>query len=160
MRQLICFPLLPSPPLPNLLSTKLLSDSHFNGVPYAISVRADGPRPNIVLDNLLVENSASVVLVSGGETILPGKPGPTHTHTHLTHSFSPETFCLGGIHIFLYSGLTGEKKRKKTNRIHYRSHHDPILGYGKTLHFVQWHRELCNRTTRPYSFEISQPVGW
>lgn len=111
MRQLICFPP-PSPPLPNLLSTKLLSDSHFNGVPYAISVRADGPRPNIVLDNLLVENSASVILVSGGETILPGKPGPPHTHTHLTHSLNPETFCLGGNHMFLYSGLTGEKEKK------------------------------------------------
>lgn len=36
-------------------------------------MRADGPRPNILLDNLLVENSASVVLVSGAKTILPGK---------------------------------------------------------------------------------------
>lgn len=51
----------------------VVSDSHFDGVPYAITVRADGPRPNILLDNLLVENSTSVVLVSGAETILPGK---------------------------------------------------------------------------------------
>lgn len=32
-----------------------------------------GPYPSMVLDNLLVENSASVVLVSGGETIFEGK---------------------------------------------------------------------------------------
>lgn len=51
-------------------------DSHFNGVPYAITVASRGDeQPNIVLDNLLVENSASVVLVSGGETILPGSTG-------------------------------------------------------------------------------------
>lgn len=34
-----------------------------------------GAQPNIVLDNLLVENSAAVVLISGGETILPGSGG-------------------------------------------------------------------------------------
>lgn len=50
------------------------ADSHFNGVPYAIPLRNGGPMPNIVLDNLLVENSASVVLISGGETIFPGEP--------------------------------------------------------------------------------------
>jgi glucan 1,3-beta-glucosidase len=53
-------------------------DSHFNGVPYAITFSANGSRPNIVLDNLLVENSASVVLVSGGDTILPGSNGPLY----------------------------------------------------------------------------------
>ncbi|KAI1114872.1 pectate lyase superfamily protein-domain-containing protein [Nemania sp. NC0429] len=50
-------------------------DSHFDGVPYPITLRAGGPYPNIVLDNLLVENSASIVLISGGETILPGSSG-------------------------------------------------------------------------------------
>lgn len=51
-------------------------DSHFNGVPYAITVgRQNGRQPNIILDNLLVENSQSVVLVSGGETILEGSVG-------------------------------------------------------------------------------------
>ncbi|KAI0384726.1 pectate lyase superfamily protein-domain-containing protein [Hypomontagnella monticulosa] len=51
-------------------------DSHFNGVPYAITVASRGDeQPNIVLDNLLVENSASVVLISGGATILPGSTG-------------------------------------------------------------------------------------
>lgn len=48
-------------------------DSHFNGVPYAITLAPhDDEQPNIVLDNLLVENSASVVLVSGGDTLLEG----------------------------------------------------------------------------------------
>jgi len=51
-------------------------DSHFNGVPFAITVANLGDeQPNIVLDNLLVENSASVVLVSGGDTILEGSTG-------------------------------------------------------------------------------------
>ncbi|KAL7912414.1 pectate lyase superfamily domain-containing protein, partial [Trichoderma velutinum] len=50
-------------------------DSHFNGVPYAITLSGHDPEPDIILDNLLVENSASVVLVSGGETILPGSTG-------------------------------------------------------------------------------------
>ncbi|KAF6810927.1 glucan 1,3-beta-glucosidase [Colletotrichum plurivorum] len=36
------------------------------------------PTPNIVLDNLLVENSASIVLVSGGETIFEGSSGQTY----------------------------------------------------------------------------------
>jgi hypothetical protein len=61
-----------------------LSDSHFDGVPYPITLRAGGPYPNIVLDNLLVENSASIVLVSGGETILPGRP-PFKTGRRLLH---------------------------------------------------------------------------
>ncbi|KAF9871949.1 hypothetical protein CkaCkLH20_10581 [Colletotrichum karsti] len=52
-------------------------DSHFNGVPYPITLRNGGPHPNIVLDNLLVENSASIVLVSGGETIFEGSSGQT-----------------------------------------------------------------------------------
>ncbi|KAH7359400.1 pectate lyase superfamily protein-domain-containing protein [Plectosphaerella cucumerina] len=52
-------------------------DSHFNGVPYAITVSRHGnQQPNLVLDNLLVENSESVVLVSGGETLLAGSAGP------------------------------------------------------------------------------------
>ncbi|KAK1961267.1 pectin lyase-like protein, partial [Colletotrichum sublineola] len=52
-------------------------DSHFNGVPYAITVsRQNNQQPNIVLENLLVENSESVVLVSGGETLLQGSTSP------------------------------------------------------------------------------------
>lgn len=53
-------------------------DSHFNGVPYPITLRNGGPHPNIILDNLLVENSASIVLISGGETIFPGSQGQTY----------------------------------------------------------------------------------
>ncbi|KAL1957810.1 hypothetical protein VTO42DRAFT_5528 [Malbranchea cinnamomea] len=53
-------------------------DSHFDGVPYAITLRNGGPHPNIVLDNLLVENSASVVLISGGETIFEGSSSPIY----------------------------------------------------------------------------------
>ncbi|KAI9159080.1 Glucan 1,3-beta-glucosidase [Paramyrothecium foliicola] len=52
-------------------------DSHFNGVPYAITVSRKGnQQPNIVLENLLVENSESIVLVSGGETLLAGSAAP------------------------------------------------------------------------------------
>lgn len=51
-------------------------DSHVNGVPYAIMVDTLGnEQPNIVFDNLLVENSPSVVLINGGETILDGSTG-------------------------------------------------------------------------------------
>ncbi|KAK1458297.1 hypothetical protein CMEL01_15644 [Colletotrichum melonis] len=51
-------------------------DSHFNGVPYAITLgRLASDQPNVVIDNLLVENSESIVLVSGGETILAGSGG-------------------------------------------------------------------------------------
>jgi glucan 1,3-beta-glucosidase len=51
-------------------------DSHFNGVPYGITVaQEDGWQPNIVLDNVLVENSAAVVMISGGDTILEGSTG-------------------------------------------------------------------------------------
>ncbi|KAE8399665.1 pectate lyase superfamily protein-domain-containing protein [Aspergillus pseudonomiae] len=51
-------------------------DSHFDGVPYAITVaKQDNEQPSILLDNLLVENSASVVLISGGDTILEGSTG-------------------------------------------------------------------------------------
>jgi glucan 1,3-beta-glucosidase len=48
-------------------------DSTFLHVPYAITTDANGPTPNIVLDNLFVQNSASIVLVAGGETIFPGE---------------------------------------------------------------------------------------
>jgi glucan 1,3-beta-glucosidase len=47
-------------------------DSVFNGVPYAITVNQNGPKPNIVIDNLLAMSSQSIVLFSGGDTILPG----------------------------------------------------------------------------------------
>lgn len=51
-------------------------DSVFNGVPYAITVDSEGDeQPNIVLDNLMVENSASVVLINGGSTVLDGSDG-------------------------------------------------------------------------------------
>ena len=38
-------------------------------------LRNGGPHPNIILDNVRVEASASVVLIDGGETILPGSQG-------------------------------------------------------------------------------------
>lgn len=45
-------------------------------MPYAITVDTLGnEQPNIVLDNLLVENSASVVLINGGTTVLDGSNG-------------------------------------------------------------------------------------
>lgn len=54
-------------------------DSHFNGVPYGITIANLGSeQPNIVLDNLLVEDSASVVLISGGATLLAGSSGPLY----------------------------------------------------------------------------------
>ncbi len=54
-------------------------DSHFNSVVYAIPVAA-GQRPAITIDNLFIEgNTPSVVLVSGGETILSGVNGGSAT---------------------------------------------------------------------------------
>ncbi|RHZ63561.1 hypothetical protein CDV55_106217 [Aspergillus turcosus] len=50
-------------------------DSTFNSVPYPITLRNGGPYPDILLDNLYIQNSASVVLISGGETIFEGTPG-------------------------------------------------------------------------------------
>ncbi|KAK3307184.1 pectate lyase superfamily protein-domain-containing protein [Chaetomium strumarium] len=52
-------------------------DSHFISVPFAIPVARDiDKRPAITLDNLRIEgNTPSVVLVSGGETILEGVTG-------------------------------------------------------------------------------------
>lgn len=71
-------------------------------------MRADGPRPNILLDNLLVENSASVVLVSGAETILPGNPD-----TYLT-PFGIK-MCLDGILQLLDQVIFGTGFGKKKN---------------------------------------------
>ncbi|KAH7419223.1 putative glucan 1,3-beta-glucosidase precursor [Cadophora sp. MPI-SDFR-AT-0126] len=50
-------------------------DSYFRSVPYPIVLRNGGPHPNIILDNVRVEASASVVLIDGGDTILPGSQG-------------------------------------------------------------------------------------
>jgi glucan 1,3-beta-glucosidase len=51
-------------------------DSHFNGVPYGITIAHSGnQQPNVILDNLLVEDSTSVVLISGGDTVLAGSAG-------------------------------------------------------------------------------------
>lgn len=52
-------------------------DSTFIHVPFAITTHAGVTPPNIVLDNLLVEQSESVVLVSGGATVLEGLCFPT-----------------------------------------------------------------------------------
>ncbi|KAH7034830.1 pectate lyase superfamily protein-domain-containing protein, partial [Microdochium trichocladiopsis] len=52
-------------------------DSLFRNVPYPIVIRNDGPRPAILLENLRIENCASVVLVDGAETLLPGTSGST-----------------------------------------------------------------------------------
>jgi glucan 1,3-beta-glucosidase len=61
-------------------------DSHFNGVPYAITVSNTGTTPNLLLDNLLVEDSESIVLVSGGATIFPGSSG----------QITVESWAMGG----------------------------------------------------------------
>lgn len=52
-------------------------DSLFRNVPYPIVVRNQGPRPAILLENLRIENCASVVVVDGGETLLAGTAGAT-----------------------------------------------------------------------------------
>jgi len=56
-----------------LFSVSVLLDSTFDSVPYPITLRNGGPYPDIILDNLLIKNSASVVLISGGKTIFPGE---------------------------------------------------------------------------------------
>jgi hypothetical protein len=53
-------------------------DSNFNGVPYAITVDQN-TSPAITLDNLVVQNTASVVLVSGGATLLAGPSSGSQT---------------------------------------------------------------------------------
>ncbi|KAI9150678.1 Glucan 1,3-beta-glucosidase [Paramyrothecium foliicola] len=54
-------------------------DSQFIGVPYAIPLKKQGSQqPNIIIDNLRVENVESVVLISGGDTLLRGS-GPATT---------------------------------------------------------------------------------
>ncbi|RAK97354.1 glycoside hydrolase family 55 protein, partial [Aspergillus ibericus CBS 121593] len=50
-------------------------DSTFYSVPYAITLRNGGPYPDIILDNLLVQDSASIVLISGGDTLFEGSSG-------------------------------------------------------------------------------------
>lgn len=67
-------------------------DSHFNGVPYAITIaEKDDQRPSIVLDNLLVEDSASVVLVSGGDTILAGSTAAQYFNSWVSgYQFLPD----------------------------------------------------------------------
>lgn len=64
-------------------------DSHFNGVPYAITIENEGITPNFLLDNLLVENSQSVVLINGGKTIFPGSSGPIYV----------ESWAMGGAYL-------------------------------------------------------------
>ncbi|KAH7303617.1 pectate lyase superfamily protein-domain-containing protein, partial [Stachybotrys elegans] len=54
-------------------------DSHFDSVPFAITVHPTN-RPALVIDNLFIEgNTPSVVLVDGGETLLPGVTGGSAT---------------------------------------------------------------------------------
>ncbi|KAH7309716.1 pectate lyase superfamily protein-domain-containing protein, partial [Stachybotrys elegans] len=50
-------------------------DSLFRNVPYPIVLKNGGPYPAILLENLKLENCASVVLVDGGETLLAGTSG-------------------------------------------------------------------------------------
>ncbi|KAL2203358.1 pectin lyase-like protein [Sarocladium strictum] len=52
-------------------------DSLFRNVPYPVVIRNGGPYPAILLENLKIENCASVVLVDGGETLLAGTSGST-----------------------------------------------------------------------------------
>ncbi|KAH6647435.1 pectate lyase superfamily protein-domain-containing protein [Truncatella angustata] len=57
-------------------------DSHFNGVPYAITLgQNEDQQPTVVLDNLLVENSDSIVLISGGDTLLAGSASATYINS-------------------------------------------------------------------------------
>lgn len=67
-------------------------DSHFNGVPYAITIASyQDEQPNLVLDNLLVENSDAVVLVSGGDTVLAGSTGALYFNSWaLGYQYSPD----------------------------------------------------------------------
>lgn len=52
------------------------TDSAFIGVPYGITLTKGGATPpSLVLDNLVVDNSAIIVSYSGGETIFAGSPG-------------------------------------------------------------------------------------
>ena len=53
-------------------------DSHFSCVPHAINVTANtkGIVPSIVLDNLLIENTESIVVLSNGTTIVQGSADP------------------------------------------------------------------------------------
>jgi len=53
-------------------------DSHFRGVPHAINVTANakGIVPSIVLDNLLIENTEWIVVLSNGTTIVQGSTDP------------------------------------------------------------------------------------
>ena len=41
-------------------------------MPYTITISATRVRPNFIIDNLLAEDSLTVVLINGGETILAG----------------------------------------------------------------------------------------
>ncbi|KAI9159157.1 Glucan 1,3-beta-glucosidase [Paramyrothecium foliicola] len=50
-------------------------DSIFRNVPYPIVLRNGGPYPALLLENVQIENCASVVLVDGGETLLAGSSG-------------------------------------------------------------------------------------
>lgn len=55
----------------------LLADSTFKGVPYGITL-SKGFTPNLVLDNLLVDNSVNVVAYTGGDTIFTGSSSRVH----------------------------------------------------------------------------------
>jgi hypothetical protein len=68
-------------------------DSKFDSVPYPITLRNGGPYPDILLDNLYIRNSASVVLISGGETIFKGKKihKQARSGTYLTTGLSKGT---------------------------------------------------------------------
>jgi hypothetical protein len=74
-------------------------DSKFDSVPYPITLRNGGPYPDILLDNLYIRNSASVVLISGGETIFKGKKihKQARSGTYLTTGLSKGT--LGELYI-------------------------------------------------------------
>ncbi|KAJ6782792.1 hypothetical protein PWT90_04149 [Aphanocladium album] len=66
-------------------------DSHFNNVQAAIKVRKQGnQQPNIVLENLLAENTKSVISVDGADNYLPGSSGTLYFDTWVSgYQFPP-----------------------------------------------------------------------
>lgn len=66
-------------------------DSHFNNVQAAIKVKKQGTQqPNIVLENLLTENTKTVISVDGADSFLPGSSGPLYFDTWVSgYQFPP-----------------------------------------------------------------------
>jgi glucan 1,3-beta-glucosidase len=86
-----------------------IMDSHFNGVPTGITIdNAAAVPPSIVLDNLLIEDSAAVVSSTSGTTILEGSSDQT----------TIDSWAMGGAYLDpdgdrqVLSGLVNPKPQK------------------------------------------------